>query len=320
MAWTDTVFEGYRRRAAALQATDHPFAQGVAWVGGDYVPASEARIPLLDQGFLRSDLTYDVPAIWNGRFFRLDDHLDRFEASMARLRLSSPVPRREIRERLVEMAALSGIRDAYVMMVVTRGLRYIRQYAPEQCENFCYLMVLPYLWVMDPAVQETGGSAIVARTVRRIPPGAVDPTVKNLQWGDFTRGILEARDRGAMYPILTDGDANLTEGSGFNVVLVKDRTLHTPRRGVLEGVTRRTVLEVADALGLRWVMDDVPVSLAYECDELVLVTTAGGVMPITTLDDRPIGDGRVGPVTRSIWQGYWDAHADPALSFPIEYR
>jgi branched-subunit amino acid aminotransferase/4-amino-4-deoxychorismate lyase len=320
MAWTDTVFEGYRRRAAALQASDHPFAQGVAWVGGDYVPASEARIPLLDQGFLRSDLTYDVPAIWNGRFFRLDDHLDRFEASMARLRLSSPIPRREIRDRLVEMAALSGIRDAYVMMIVTRGLRYIRQYAPEQCENFCYLMILPYLWVMDPAVQETGGSAIVARTVRRIPPGAVDPTVKNLQWGDFTRGILEARDRGAMYPILTDGDANLTEGSGFNVVLVKDRMLHTPRRGVLEGVTRRTVLEVGEALGLRSVMDDVPVSLAYECDELMLVTTAGGVMPITTLDDRPIGDGRVGPVTRSIWQGYWDAHADPALSFPIEYR
>ncbi len=181
-----------------------------------------------------------MPAVWNGRFFRLDDHLDRFEASMARLRLSSPIPRREIRDRLVEMASLSGIRDAYVMMIVTRGLRYIRQYAPEQCENFCYLMVLPYLWVMDPAVQETGGSAIVARTVRRIPPGAVDPTVKNLQWGDFTRGILEARDRGAMYPILTDGDANLTEGSGFNVVLVKDRTLHTPRRGVLEGVTRRT--------------------------------------------------------------------------------
>lgn len=294
--------------------------QGCAYIDERFVAPEDARISIFDWGFLRSDATYDVAHVWHGRFFRLDDHLDRFEASMARLRLSSPIPRREIRERLVEMAALSGIRDAYVMMIVTRGLRYIRQYAPEQCENFCYLMVLPYLWVMDPAVQETGGSAIVARTVRRIPPGAVDPTVKNLQWGDFTRGILEARDRGAMYPILTDGDANLTEGSGFNVVLVKDRMLHTPRRGVLEGVTRRTVLEVGEALGLRWVMDDVPVSLAYECDELMLVTTAGGVMPITTLDDRPIGDGRVGPVTRAIWQGYWDAHADPALSFPIEYR
>lgn len=318
--FTDTVFAGYRDRLAALQASGNPFADGIAWVGGDYVPAAEARIPLLDQGFLKSDLTYDVPAIWDGRFFRLDDHLDRFEASLRKLRLTSPIPRREIRGRLVEMAALSGIRDAYVMMIVTRGLRYIRQYAPEDCENFCYLLVLPYLWVMPESMQQAGGSAVIARTVRRIPPGAIDPTVKNLQWGDFTRGILEARDRGALYPILADGDGNLTEGSGFNVILVKDGALHTPRRGVLEGVTRRTVLEVADALGIPWTMDDVPVSLAYDCDELMLVTTAGGVMPITTLDGAPVGDGRVGPVTQRLWQGYWDAHSDPRLSVAVEYR
>jgi branched-subunit amino acid aminotransferase/4-amino-4-deoxychorismate lyase len=85
--------------------------------------------------------------------------------------------------------------------------------------------------------------------VRRVPPGAIDPTVKNLQWGDLTRGLLEARDRGAMYPILTDGDANLTEGSGFNVILIKDGKLHTPKKGVLEGVTRLSVLAVAEKLG-----------------------------------------------------------------------
>jgi len=320
MSWTDSVFNGYRRRLAELQASRNPFAQGIAWVGQDYVPVADAKIPLLDQGFLHSDLTYDVPAIWDGRFFRLDDHLDRFEVSLGKLRLVSPIPRHEIRDRLIEMAAISGIRDAYVMMIVTRGLRYIRQYAPEECENFCYLMVTPYLWVMDESVQKTGGSAIIARTVRRIPPGAIDPTVKNLQWGDFTRAILEARDRGAMYPILTDSDANLTEGSGFNVVLVKDGRLHTPRRGVLEGVTRKTVLAVADALGIPWVMDDIPVSLAYQCDEIMFVTTAGGVMPITTLDHQPVGNGQVGPITKAIWQGYWQAHSDPALSFAIDYR
>lgn len=320
MSWTDSVFNGYRRRLAELQASRNPFAQGIAWVGQDYVPVADAKIPLLDQGFLHSDLTYDVPAIWDGRFFRLDDHLDRLEISLGKLRLVSPIPRHEIRDRLIEMAAISGIRDAYVMMIVTRGLRYIRQYAPEECENFCYLMVTPYLWVMDESVQKTGGSAIIARTVRRIPPGAIDPTVKNLQWGDFTRAILEARDRGAMYPILTDSDANLTEGSGFNVVLVKDGRLHTPRRGVLEGVTRKTVLAVADALGIPWVMDDIPVSLASQCDEIMFVTTAGGVMPITTLDHQPVGNGQVGPITKAIWQGYWKAHADPALSFAIDYR
>ncbi|MBP9183807.1 MAG: aminotransferase class IV [Fuscovulum sp.] len=319
MSYTDYIFDDYRRRCADLEASTNVFAKGIAWVGENYVPVAEAKIPLLDQGFLKSDLTYDVPAVWNGRFFRLDDHLDRFEASMKKLRMTSPIPRQEIRDRLVEMTALSGIRDAYVMMFMTRGLRYVRQYAPEDCPNHCYLMVTPYLWVMGEEVQKTGGSAVIARSVRRIPPGAIDPRVKNLQWGDFTRAIFEARDRGAMYPILTDGDGNLTEGSGFNIVLVKDGKLFTPRRGVLEGVTRKSVLAAADKLGLPWVIDDIPVDLAYDCDEIMFVTTAGGVMPITVLDGSPVGDGQVGPVTKAIWKGYWDAHSDPEYSFPINY-
>lgn len=319
MSYTDHIFNAYRQRVEALQASNNPFAEGIAFIEGEYVPLKQARIPILDQGFLHSDLTYDVPAIWDGRFFRLDDHLDRFERSCEKLRLKSPLSREEIRDRLVEMTAKSGIRDAYVMMIVTRGLRFIRQYAPEECENFCYLMVMPYLWVMNEETQKTGGSAVIARSVRRVPPGAIDPTVKNLQWGDFTRGLLEARDRGAMYPILTDGDANLTEGSGFNIVLIKDGKLYTPKRGVLEGVTRKAVLAAAEKLGYPYVIDDVPVELAYTCDELLFVTTAGGVMPITTLDGQPIGNGEVGPISKALWKGYWDAHYDPAVSFAIDY-
>lgn len=319
MAYTDHIFVDYRRRLTELKGSTNPLAQGVAYVEGNYVPVKEARIPILDQGFLHSDLTYDVPAVWDGRYFRLDDHLDRFEESCRRLRLRSPIGRAEMRERLVEMVAMSGIRDAYVMMIVTRGLRYIRQYAPEECDNFCYLMVTPYLWVMDEETQKNGGSAIIARTVRRISPGSIDPTVKNLQWGDFTRGIMEARDRGAMYPILTDGDTNITEGSGFNVVFVKDKALFTAKKGVLEGVTRKTVLELAAGLGLKTHLDDVPVDLAYRCDELFFVTTAGGVMPITELDGKPVGKGEVGPITQSLWKAYWDAHYDPKLSFGINY-
>lgn len=320
MSYTDHIFVDYRRRVKALEASNNPFARGIAYVEGQYVPLHEARIPLLDQGFLHSDLTYDVPAIWDGRFFRLDDHLDRFERSCAKLRLKSPLPRQEMRDRLVEMAAKSGIRDAYVMLIVTRGLRYVRQYAPEDCENFCYLMVMPYLWVMDEETQKKGGSAVIARTVRRVPPGAIDPTVKNLQWGDLTRGLLEARDRGAMYPILTDGDANITEGSGFNVILIKDGKLHTPKKGVLEGVTRLSVLAIAEKLGYPHVIDDVPVELAYDCDEILFVTTAGGVMPITRLDGQPVGSGDVGPISKALWKAYWDAHRDPALSFAITYQ
>lgn len=319
MTFVDHIATGYRQRLAELEKSDSPYAHGIACVEGEYVPVDKARIPMMDQGFLKGDLTYDVPAVWDGRFFRLDDHLDRFEASRHKMRYLSGMPRQEVRDRLVEMVAMSGIRDAFVMMITTRGLKYLRQYAPEDCQNFTYLFVTPYLWVMDLEMQKTGGEAVVTRTVRRTPPGAFDPTVKNLQWGDFTRGLLEARDRGAMYPILTDGDTNITEGSGFNVVLIKDKQLYSPKKGVLEGVTRKSVFEVADKLGYKPHLDDVPVSLAYEADEIMFVTTAGGVMPVTKLDGEAVGDGEVGPITKEIWKGYWDAHYDPKLSFGINY-
>lgn len=315
------IFTNYQTRQKALEKNPSRFSNGIAWVEGSLVPLHEARIPLLDQGFMHSDLTYDVPSVWDGRFFRLDDHVSRLEASCAKLRLKLPLPREEIKRVLVEMVARSGIRDAFVELIVTRGLRGVREAKPEELVNNLYMFIQPYVWVMEPQMQVEGtGSAVVARTVRRVPPGAMDPTVKNLQWGDLTRGMQEAADRGAVYPFLTDGDANLTEGSGFNIVLVKDGVLYTPDRGVLQGVTRKSVIDVARANGLEVRVELVPVGMAYNCDEIFMCTTAGGIMPITSLDGQPVNGGKVGPITKTIWDGYWAMHYDPAYSFEIIYN
>lgn len=313
----EAVLGAHQRRNEELSQSANPFAGGVAWIEGDLSPLAQARIPILDQGFLRSDLTYDVPAVWDGRFFRLDDHIDRLEASCDKMRLRIPMGRQELRDTLVDMVARSGIRDAYVELIVTRGLKFVREY--QSYENSLYLMVMPYIWAMRPEMQLTGGPAVVTRTVRRTPPGAMDPTIKNLQWGDFVRGWLEAMDRGAVYSLLPDGDGNITEGGGYNVFVIKNRVLSTPSRGVLEGITRRTVLEVAQAEGYETVVDFVPVEDLYHADELFICTTAGGVMPLTELDGKKVGGGQVGPVTREIWEGYWAAHYDPQYSFAIEY-
>lgn len=319
----DTLTEGHVRRNAELAASGNPYAKGIAYTGGKLVPILEATIPMLDQGFLHSDLAYDVPGIWDGRFFRLDDHLDRLWRSLAKVRINSPMTRDEIRSTLIDMAVRSGIRDAYVMIIVTRGFRFVRELSMAGELNTAvgnvYLYIIPYLWVMPLDVQKTGGTAVVTRTVRRIPPGAIDPTVKNFQWGDFIRGVFEAADRNATYPFLPDGDGNLTEGSGFNIVIVKDGKLRTPARGVLEGVTRRTVLEIAERLGMPAALEDVPIDDVFKADEIFMATTAGGIMPITTLDGQPVGDGTVGPITRQIWSAYWEAHHDDRYSFPLDY-
>ena len=314
------IFAAYEERQAILAKSTSPFAQGIAWVEGEYVRLAEAKVPLMDQGFQHSDLTYDVPSVWEGRFFRLDDHLDRLEASCAKMRLKLPLPREQVKQILVEMVAKSEIRDAFVELIVTRGLKGVRGHTPgETFKNNLYMFIQPYVWVMDPDVQRVGGTAVVARTVRRIPPGSIDPTVKNLQWGDLTRGLFEAADRGATYPFLTDGDANLTEGSGFNVVFIKDGVLYTPDRGVLQGVTRKSVIDTARAQGFEVRVETVPVAMAYNCDEILMCTTAGGIMPITTLDGQPVQDGKLGPITKKIWDGYWAMHYDDKYSFEIQY-
>lgn len=321
MATMDKIFTGYQSRLKVLETdTTNRFSRGIAWIQGSYVPLHEARIPLLDQGFLHSDLTYDVPAVWDGRYFRLDDHLARLEASCIKLRLKLPLPRAEVRKILIDMIATSSIKDAYVEIIVTRGLKGVRGSQSGELVNNLYMFAQPYVWVMEPEVQTAGGSAVIARTVKRVSPGSIDPTVKNLQWGDLTRGMFEAMDRGAAYPFLTDGDTNLTEGSGFNIVLIKDNVLYTPQRGVLEGVTRKSVIDVAKAMELEVRVETVPTETAYSCDEIFMCTTAGGIMPITTLDGHPIKDGKIGPATKKIWDGYWAMHYDPRWSFDIKYH
>jgi branched-subunit amino acid aminotransferase/4-amino-4-deoxychorismate lyase len=323
MTSMDEVFAAYRNRQSVLEGTfdKNPFARGIAWIEGEYVPLHEARIPLLDQGFMHSDLTYDVPSVWDGRFFRLTDHMTRLQASCSKMRLKLPLPADEVKNILVEMVAKSGIRDAFVELIVTRGLKGVRGHTPgETFKNNLYMFVQPYVWVMEPEIQPVGGKAIIARTVRRISPGSIDPTVKNLQWGDLTRGLFEAADRGAVYPFLTDGDANLTEGSGFNIILVKEGVLYTPDRGVLQGITRRSVFDAAYINGFTVKVEHVPTDLAYRCDEIFMCTTAGGIMPITELDGKPVSDGTIGPITKKIWDTYWKLHYDPAYSFEIDYK
>ena len=286
------------------------YADGCAWVSGEFLPIHRAGMPLTDAGIARSDLTYDVVAVWEGRFFRLDDHLDRLLRGCERIHLRPPLSREQIRDVLVECVRRSGLREAYVEAIVTRGLpprggRDPRAFTPQ-----FYAYAVPYIWIFNRDQQTIGVDLVVARDTIRIPSGAVDPTVKNFHWGDLTRGIFEAFERGGMTAVLPDGDGHVTEGPGFNIFLVLDGTLSTPARGVLEGVTRRTVLEIAEELGIPARVADVPVGDLYRASEIFLTSTAGGVMPVRTLDGNAVGEGEPGEMTTRIRDRYWALHSD----------
>jgi branched-chain amino acid aminotransferase len=294
------------------------FTDGAAFVDGRFVPVAEARVPILDWGFLRSDATYDVAHVWRGSFFRLEDHLDRFERGMARLHMSLPYDRAEIRGILTECVRLGGLRDAYAEVICTRGVPPPGSRDPRECENNLFAFAVPFVWIAGPERQEQGLHATISR-VQRIGPESVDPTVKNYHWLDLELGLYEAYERGGETVILVDSRDNVVEGPGFNVFTVKDGQLSTPSRGVLEGITRKTAIELATEHGLPLEAREIQAEEVRRADEVFLTSTAGGIMPVTKVDGRSVGTGAPGPVTLQLREAYWDLHEDPRFATPIQY-
>lgn len=308
------------RQPASMTPATAAFIDGAAHIDGEVVPIAEARIPITDTGFLRSDVTYDVIAVTKGRFFRLADHLDRFERSCRELRLKPGLDRQEIITILHDLVSTSGLREAYVEVICTRGQAEKGLRDPRLFTNRFYAFAIPYVWLLHPREADTGMDAVITRTVQRISSAAVDPTVKNFHWGDLTRGLYEAYDRGARYPILLDSKDNVTEGPGYNIFAVIDEAIHTPDAGVLLGVTRRTILELAQEHRIPSRVAPLPAEKLHEATELFATSTAGGVMPITSLDGEPIGDARPGPLTRKLRELYWAAHRDPRHTSHVHYQ
>jgi branched-chain amino acid aminotransferase len=294
------------------------FSGGVAYVEGRFVPIREARVPVLDWGFLRSDATYDVAHVWQGRFFRLNDHLARFERGIAKLRMNLPVSLAEVRQALIECVRLSGFRDAYVEMICTRGVPPPGSRDPRQCRNAFFAFAAPFVWIAGPEKQKTGLSLRIS-SIRRIPAESVDPTVKNYHWSDLTKGLFEAYDHGDETTVLTDGAGRIVEGPGFNIFALVEGALVTPASGVLEGITRRTVIELASRVGIVVREREVGADELRRAEEVFVTSTAGGIMPVTRVDGSSIGDGRPGSTTLDLGRRYWQAHADPEYGEPIDY-
>jgi branched-chain amino acid aminotransferase len=294
------------------------YTDGAAFVDGRFLPVGEACVPILDWGFLRSDATYDVAHVWRGSFFRLEDHLDRFERSMEHLHLSPPYDRSEIRDILIECVRLSGLRDAYAEIICTRGIPRPGSRDPRDCENRFYAFVVPFIWIADPEKQERGLHAVIG-SKQRIAPESVDPTVKNYHWLDLETGLLEAYERGGETVILVDAEDNVVEGPGFNVFAVEHGTISTPDRGVLEGITRKTIIELAAEHGMQPEARPIPAGELGQADEVFLSSTAGGVIPVTTVDGEAVDNGEPGPVTWQLRDAYWDLHDDPRFSLPVHY-
>jgi branched-chain amino acid aminotransferase len=294
------------------------FSQGCAYQRGEYVPIAQASIPLTDWGFLRSDATYDVVTAWQGAFFRLDAHLDRFFASCRRFRLDPGRSREEVAQILSECVRRSGLRDSYVEMIVTRGQPPWGSRDPRQAVNQFRAFAVPYVWIANEEQRRRGLHVIVSE-VQRIPAASVDPTAKNYHWNDLTMGLLDALDAGADTVLLRDAQDNVVEGPGFNVFARVGGVLVTPAEGVLHGITRRTAIEMAASLHHPVQQRALALTELLAAQEAFITSSGGGVLPVTRVNGTAIGDGSPGALTRQLADTYWAWHALPQYRTPIAY-
>ena len=293
---------------------------GAAWMNGHVLPISQATIPVNDWGLVHSDITYDVVPVINGAFFRFEEYLSRFFSSMESLYLDPGMNKSEVQKALHQMVSQSGLRDSYVAMVCSRGRPKIPgSRDPRDCENHFFAWCVPYVHVIKPEIIDQGATAWISQNVYRIPEESVNPRVKNYHWGDFTQGIFEAKDNKYETVILLDFDGNVTEGPGFNVFAIKDGVLITPDRGVLAGVSRKTILEIADHLGIRAVIRPLSVDELLAADEVFLSSSGGGVIPIVRVNETIYGNGVKGPISVRLNETYWQWTTLEKYRDPINY-
>ena len=286
------------------------FPKGTAWMNGEFIDISEAKISVLDWGFLRSDATYDVVHVWNKKFFRLDHHIDRFYASTEKLRMPCKIKRKKLKSILAGCVKKANFENSYVEMIQTRGMSPTFDRDPRKSVPRFIAFAIPFGWILDPKKFNAGLDLVISK-VKRISPNSVDPRVKNYHWLDLVKGMYEAYDRGHYTAVLVDENNNVLEGPGFNIFSLTPNGLVTPDKGVLEGVTRQTAIDLAMELNIPITEKSISSVEFKNSKEAFATSTAGGIIPITKIDGKIIGNGKVGEITKKIKDLYWKKHEHP---------
>ena len=282
---------------------------GVVFIEGEYVTPEEARMSIFDMGFVWGDTVYDVTSTCNNWFFMLDEHLDRFERSCEGFRLENPYSREEMRRICAECVDQAGVENAYVKVQVTRGVLRDQGRDPRQgdCQFVAY--ATPYVWIWGEEKCRNGVN-LYPSGVERVSSKAIDQRFKNYNRADLVQARFDAYDHGCDDAVLCGPDGYLTEGPGYNIFVVKRGTVATPDYNVLEGITRRAVRELCETEGVAFELRKVHPDELDEADEVFAGTTAGGVMPVTQIDSKPIGNAHKGLITSRIQDLYWNKRAE----------
>jgi branched-chain amino acid aminotransferase len=274
------------------------------YIDGNFYPESEAKISVFDHGLLYGDGIFEGIRFYQGRVFRLEEHIDRLWDSAKGIALEIPLSASELTAATLETIRQNDLRDGYIRLLVTRGIGSLGL-SPDSCRRPSVVIIAATIALYPAALYEKGVTMVTCST-RRIAPAALSPRIKSLNYLNNVLAKIESQHAGAAEGVMLNEQGYVAECTGDNLFILKRGRLYTPpiNAGILEGVTRRVAFELAEKNGFITEERDLTRYDIFTADECFLTGTAAEIIPAVELDQRPIGNGQPGPVTLQLIEDF----------------
>jgi branched-chain amino acid aminotransferase len=278
--------------------------QAKVWIDGKVFDPRDAKISVYDHGFLYGDGVFEGIRVYNGRIFECDAHVNRLWDSAKAIRLVIPYTREQLCAAMDETIKASGFRDAYIRLIASRGTGYLGL-SPTKCERPTVVCIVDTI-TMYPEETYRNGMAVITSSWTRPSPNSLPPRVKSLNYLNNILAKIEANDAGVPEAIMLNGEGNVAECTSDNIFIVRESQVQTPTTadGILDGVTRRLLIELCEKLSIPCVQKTLQRHDLFTADECLLTGTAAEVIPVTKIDGRAIGDGKPGPITVKLMEAF----------------
>jgi branched-chain amino acid aminotransferase len=274
------------------------------YMNGEIVPLKEAKISVFDRGFQYGEGVFEGIRCYDGKIFKLDEHVVRLFDSARAIHIQIPLTKDEMKKAIKETARANGFKDAHIRPMVTRGVGLKIGFDSKDMNS-------PTIVIIERPItgsmygQQSGGIRLAVVSVRKIPACCFDPRIKSLNYLANILARIEAQASGADEAIMLDIQGHLSEGSADNVFLVRKGALYTPpAQSALEGITRQTALSLAKRNSIPTHEALLSMFDVYTADEVFVTGTGAGIVPVIEVDKRPVGDGKPGQITQQLSQLY----------------
>lgn len=276
------------------------------YVDGKLFPKDEAKISVFDHGVLYGDGVFEGIRVYDGNIFKLKEHIERLYESAKTIWLNIPLTPDEMEQATIDTVAANGLRDAYIRLVVTRGVGDLG-IDPDKCDIPTVFIIVGTITLYPPKFYEEGIPLVTAST-RRIPLESLDPRIKSCNYLNNILAKIEAKRAGVPEAIMLNQHGRVAECTADNIFITKNGKISTPREteGALPGVTRQTVLELAHEAGINAKETILGLHDLYNAHECFLTGTGAEIIPVTKIDGRQIGEGKPGPKTKLLIQRFQD--------------